>query len=296
MEVEDEDTMDLYEGSNESLASSVADLREVRAEADQFAQTVEEVMTLDGAVISEMMDTMAIEGAGEGVGGESLSGPVEELAPETLTPLKRQRSMRSKPPNVLVYCGKKDSTRQFDAVKVVLEECLSRSRYVIYQLKHDEIKTVPWSENTALLVLASEKAYDGIDDYFLDYFKGNGTILSFGCAFDERFVGRIQTSSNLGVLSLTAFKQWRDVNVICGRHVYKNCDSLLTDVTLRSLASDKTSGYPVILEANHDLSTGVAVLCQVRDLCYLELCTVETSYVLIINMKPTKTRDVSMVI
>lgn len=44
-------------------------------------------------------------------GGEGPSDPVEDLAPETLTPVRRKALAESKPPNILIYCGKKDSQR-----------------------------------------------------------------------------------------------------------------------------------------------------------------------------------------
>ena len=264
VDIEDDNT-DLYEGSNESLASSLTDLHDPRVDVDHFAQTVEEVVALEGEVISEMMDTMAMEAAanGDGVGGESLSGPIEELAPEALTPMRRQEAIRGKPPNVLVYCGKKDSTRQFEAVKAVLQQCLNTDRYVVYHLRHDQVLTTPWAENSVLLVLANEKAYDGLDKEFLKFFQQGGMVVSFGCTFDEHFVEKVQTSSSsISVLPLS-YKHWRDVSVICSRFAYKNSESRLVDVSLRAVATDKNSGYPVLLEANQDLTGGVALLSQV---------------------------------
>ena len=202
-------------------------------------------------------------GQGEAGAGEALSGPIEELAPEALTPNKRRDTVKGKPPNVLVYCGKKDSTRQFDSVKATFQQCLNSDKYVIYQLKHDIIHTSPWAENTTLLIIASEKVYDGVDQAFLKYFQKGGMVISFGSVFDGLFVERIKTDGPPASIMRLAYKHWKDVAVICTKFQYGPPHSLIPDVTLRPLAVDPRTKNPIIVEAVQDLTGGVAILSQV---------------------------------
>lgn len=195
--------------------------------------------------------------------GEAPAEPLEDVAPEMLTPTTRKTNLQGKPPNVLVYCGKKDSSRLFENVRSVFAQCLNTDRYTIYHLKHDQVKTTPWLENTTLLIISSDKAYDGVDDAFLRYFHGGGTVVSFGCAFDGKFVKRVQMNSKHSILTLS-YERWNDATFICGRHVYEqNLESLLYDVTLTTVATEKQKGSPVIVEAVHETSGGVALISQV---------------------------------
>ena len=178
------------------------------------------------------------------------------------TPSHRRSDVAVKPPNILVYCGKKDTARRFENVKGILQQCVNTDCYVIYLLRHEQVLTTPWSENTALLVISSDKVYDGTDQAFLNYFKSGGTVVCFSCQLDELFVSRSQVSMTSGVLSLE-YGRWTNVNLICGQHVYKNSDSIMSDTNLTVLGRDSKTGHPVILEACHYESCGLAVLSQV---------------------------------
>ena len=79
-------------------------------------------------------------------------------------------------------------------------QVLNTDQYVIYHLKHDDVLTTPWHDNACLLVVASDRVYDGIDQRFLRYFVWGGRLLSFGSAFDSVLVDR-QTRQPAGMLS-----------------------------------------------------------------------------------------------
>lgn len=195
--------------------------------------------------------------------GEAPAEPLEGIAPEMLTPVTRKENLHGKPPNVLVYCGKKDSSRLFENVRSIFVQCLNTDKYTVYHLKHDQVKTTPWLDNTTLLIISSDKVYDDIDEVFLKFFLGGGTVVSFSSSFDAKFVTRIQTNSKSSILTLS-YENWSDATFICGRHVYEtSLKSLMYDVALTCLAQDKRRGNPVILEAVHETSGGVALLSQV---------------------------------
>jgi len=142
----------------------------------------------------------------------------------------------------------------------------------------NQVHTTPWADNAALLVVSSDKAYDRADVAFTDYFVGGGTLISFACgALDTRFIRCIDKNSKTG-LTLMNYRTWDSVAVICGRHVYAapssggpggvDTDDLgksqLDKVTLTVLAEETSSGCPVIIEAIHKASGGLALLSQVN--------------------------------
>ena len=201
---------------------------------------------------------------GEENGGEALSPSVEEMAPEMFTPRRRKENIRAKPPNILLYCGKKDSERLFNVAKSAFEQCINRDKYIIYHLKHDQVQTTPWADHTACLLICSEKVYDGLDRVFLDYFLQGGTLMSFNSAFDTQLVARDLLAKPLGVLLLTYQNRWENISVICGKSVYRNSDMLIADVTAKVIGREKINRNPVLLEAEHEPSGGVAILSQVK--------------------------------
>lgn len=208
-------------------------------------------------------DVDSSAGLMEGAAGEAPSEPLEILAPEVLTPVRRHDALRSKPPNILVYCGKKDATRQYDQFHSACQHCLNMEKYAIYHLKHADVLSTPWDDNTVVLVIASEKVYDGVDQAFLQFFQRGGTVISFSSAFDSLLMNRTQVSSTIGVISL-AYSKWQDVTLICGRHVYASgTDSLMSDISATSLAHDQKTRAPVIMELCHEDSGGVAIVSQV---------------------------------
>jgi len=180
---------------------------------------------------------------------------------------ERSAAVRCKPPNILVYCGKKDSGRLFAGVKSVIDKCVNTDQYVIYHLKHDDVLTTPWHDNTALLVVASDRVYDGVDQRFLQFFVNGGMLISFGSAFDsllvERTVRLPGLSGQLGLVTLNCEGHDR-LSVIGTKYCYSSpCESLLSDVSLTCLARDDVTHLPVIVEAVHQSTAGLAVLSQV---------------------------------
>ena len=190
---------------------------------------------------------------------------------DTLT-AERRAAMRSKPPNILVYCGKKDSSRLFVSVKSVLSEVVNTDQFIIYHLKHDQVLSTPWHDNASLLVIASDKVYDGVGEQFLQYFVRGGRLVSFGSAFDsvlvERQLREPGLSAQLGVVTLQY-----DVSVIATSYCYRTpLESLLSDVTLTCLACDHVTCQSVIVEAVHQSSAGVAILSQACLSVSLSVC------------------------
>ena len=178
---------------------------------------------------------------------------------------ERRAAMRRKPPNVLVYCGKKDSSRLFASVKSVLSSVVNTDELIIYQLKHDDVLSTPWRDSSLLLVIAADKVYDGVGEQFVQYFVHGGRLISFGSAFDsllvERGVRHSAAGQPLGVVTVECNGVVQ--HLIGTQYCYKtSAESLLSDVSVTCLACDHATPRPVIVEAIHQSSAGVAILSQ----------------------------------
>jgi len=139
---------------------------------------------------------------------------------------------------------------------------------------YNQVTSTPWQDNTALLLIASDKVYDGVDRSFLEYFLHGGRLVSFGSEFDRMIADRVirqpVQTAQLGLVSLNYVG--RDMNyvghdsvsVIGTRYCYRESGtSILSDVMLTSLACDKVTCQPVIVEAEHQTAGSLAILSQV---------------------------------
>lgn len=175
-------------------------------------------------------------------------------------PESRGGEMSCKPPNVLIYSGKKDSVRIFEDIKCVVGKCINANSYTLYHLKHDQVNTTPWSDNTALLIICVENLYDHVDQTFISYFKNGGKVVSFCSCLDQHFAQREKgQTQSLGIVSLS-YKSWRKVHVISSRYVYSGED-LAENV--RVLALDSVANKPVIMSVKDEASDGAMLLTQV---------------------------------
>ena len=91
----------------------------------------------------------------------------------------------SKPPNVLIYTGTKDSdNKKFSVVKQALAQVLNLHSYVIYRLYEQQITSHPWIENTALLVLGnSDPVSSKVQQVFVEYLRGGGQVFGLCSPF-----------------------------------------------------------------------------------------------------------------
>lgn len=189
-----------------------------------------------------------------------------EFDSQFLESVERVKMMHGnmKPPNILVYCGKKDTEKRFNGVKATLEQCVNLDRYIIYALKHDQVKRDPWADNSALLVVSCDSLHEGVGDAFLRYFESGGIILSFGSPFDAMFVARheIELQDDSAVVKV-AFRTWKDVPVLCGRYLYDLKEVTGEKVTLSVLGTNQ-DGRPIILDVKSQTTeAGHAIVSQV---------------------------------
>ncbi|XP_041354801.1 biotin--protein ligase-like [Gigantopelta aegis] len=174
-------------------------------------------------------------------------------------------SASMKPPNVLVYCGKKDSVRRFQGVKASLEQCLNTDCYTIYHLQHAEVNSAPWADNSALLIISCESLYDGVNLTFIRYFQKGGRVLSCGSSLDGEFVERKKVQNSIGVTELD-IETWKGVSTLRGPFNYSGVLARMVGVVVNTMARDPLTGEPVLMFVRQKLavtgSSGVAVLSQ----------------------------------
>ena len=171
-----------------------------------------------------------------------------------------------KPPNVLVYTGSDEiDSKKFEDVRSILLQCLARDRYAIYHLRNEQVTTVPWLENTILLVLVAKKIQkDGLCETFLTYFLNGGTVLSMSSNFDESFM-KLTNSQRQSEIIKISYKDFNNISVFGCSSCYDYETSREEDsISLENIASNSENGGHVIALARHKQSSGVALLSLVR--------------------------------
>lgn len=168
----------------------------------------------------------------------------------------------SKPPNILVYAGKKDSTRKFQNVKSVLEQCINPDCYLMYHLKHDQVSTLPWADNCALLVVSCDNLYDRVDSAFLQFIEQGGKVISFGSSLDSDFVPRreLRTHPDISVIN---YKNFTGIPLLCGRYCYLPQESVRNLMSIQSLCKDEKGQVMIVEVKPRSQSQGHAILSQV---------------------------------
>lgn len=245
--------------SNESMADSVSlanhEAMEMSSQDWEGVEAENEV-DMNNSNIEDMDIVM-----GESGSGEIMFDPNDfSMVPPSVDSNKKY----SKPPNIVVYCGKKDATRKFESLKQVLYQCVHNDCYVIYHLKHDEVHTVPWAENTALLVLTEENLYDQNDDIICRYFEKGGRLISFGSNVDANFVPRRELYKGPGI-RIVNFEEHKNIALLCGRYSYM-MDTNRSDIKVKGLATDNKE-QTVVVEVSQNVAeqapAGKAILSQV---------------------------------
>lgn len=136
-----------------------------------------------------------------------------------------------KPPNVLIYSG--DGTHgleKYKEVRSILSSLLNRDSYVTYKLDEDKVVTDPWSDNTALLVLASGNSPMAMEVHksFRTYLTNGGKILSLCTSFCPKPLDMKQLVPNRDheVLSIKTTKFFdqsfnNSLDCVMGGHYYE---------------------------------------------------------------------------
>lgn len=171
-----------------------------------------------------------------------------------------------KPPNITVYCGKEDTKEAFDRIRSVLEQTVDNERYVIYQVVHAEISTVPWLDNTELLVLASEESCTEVDKAVLSYLERGGKVISFGGCIDNLFIKMEVLASASSMVKMSCDK-WSSVAVKSGGLTYTDVVKM-PEYNCSVLAKEDASNKPLIVKLHSifaaNLEPSLAILSQVR--------------------------------
>ncbi|KAK7494550.1 hypothetical protein BaRGS_00014203 [Batillaria attramentaria] len=188
--------------------------------------------------------------------------PDDIAANDNLTQ-KIERPKVSKPPNVLVYCGIKDSARKFGNIKSCLEQCLNSDAYIIYHLAHEQVATIPWADNSAALIVSCDKLYADIERKFSDYLLSGGKVISFGSSLETKFLEREEVQKRHAITKFS-FDKWKDVSSVHGCHRYKPGSLKRGNSSMDALVVDRKSGDPlvVLLTLSAPSCNGCAIFSQ----------------------------------
>lgn len=133
--------------------------------------------------------------------------------------LLNNKKKTTKPPNILVYCGADENSKQvYTSVKSSLNLCVNTDVYIIYHLTHLEMLTSPWVENTALLLLSScPNLTSGVEQKIKEFvLNHSGCLLSFDTSVESVFCKKINDSST-EMTQLFSFKLDECHTVTCVR-------------------------------------------------------------------------------
>lgn len=168
-----------------------------------------------------------------------------------------------KPPNVVVYCGKKDSARKFDIIKNGLEQCLNSSAYTIYLLPHEEVMTLPWEDNSAVLIISYDYLHDNIGKKFTSFLLNGGKVVSFGSSLEAEFLVRKEVKGRPGVAKFN-LQKWRDVSAIQGRYHYVPGSLKRGNSSMDTLVVDPASAQPLVVQVtlSPENGNGQAIFSQ----------------------------------
>ena len=169
----------------------------------------------------------------------------------------------AKPPNILVYTSKVDSARNFERVKETIERVIDRDCYVIYHLKHEEVDTTPWIDNTALLIVVKGNKHMSESPAFLKYFLNGGKILGLGSGFDSSLIGRTEIRPDYWISELS-YESFSNVPLIAGRFAYKTDELAVEDVNVTKLGVDSENNVMIVkISQTSRRTNGCAILSQV---------------------------------
>ena len=170
-----------------------------------------------------------------------------------------------KPPNIVVYCGKKDSARKFDMIKTALNQCLNKDAYTVYMLPHEDIMTMPWEDNAAVLIISHDYLHDNIGKKCASFLLNGGKVISFGSSLEAEFVIRKEYKARPNVTKFNVGRV-RDVFAIQGRYHYVQ-GGLRTKVnsSMETVVKDPASGSPLVVHVtlSSECGAGEAIFSQV---------------------------------
>ncbi|XP_048351646.1 biotin--protein ligase isoform X2 [Sphaerodactylus townsendi] len=178
-------------------------------------------------------------------------------------------NLTGKPPNILIYVGSKSGKVKFEEVKSIIMECIDINAYTVYQLLEEQILSVPWVDNTQLLVIAaSEPVSDAVSKQFLVFMSKGGKVLGLSASFT---FGGVQIKNKDGLtdtVQALVFSKAEDneikLNILTSGKVFKR-------ETAEELGSVKSLGYldsadkdMMVVQLTYGNSGGQAILCQVH--------------------------------
>ena len=231
-------------------------------------------LAIDLDTSAHCVNNCEVQSAMELLSSESESHTSSTMASEIKNienSLKEQAKLSSgcmKPPNVMIYCGKKDTSRLFDRVKAIFQQCLNPDKYVIYHLKHDQVLKDPWKENTSLLIISCEKLIDDVDQVFLDYYRLGGKLLSFCSSLEKAFLFDRQPVSETGDLVQVNYYNKHHFVAFTGKFVY----SAPPKENMHILATMGEAELPAIIKMADPTSNGSIVFSQVSIFCIFCKC------------------------
>ncbi|XP_066476952.1 biotin--protein ligase [Tiliqua scincoides] len=198
---------------------------------------------------------------------DDYSGSLEDDNDAYLARDLKRINLTGMPPNILIYVGSDGDKVKFEEIKSVVIECVDINAYAIYQLLEDQVLSVPWIDNSLLLVIATpEPISDAVSKKFQVFMSKGGKILGLSSSFIFGGI-RIKSKNELAdtvqtfVFSKTKNNEMK-LNVLASGKMFEN------EIT-EELSPVKPLGYldnadkdMVIVHLPYGNTGGEAILCQ----------------------------------
>ncbi|XP_074852365.1 biotin--protein ligase isoform X2 [Carettochelys insculpta] len=203
---------------------------------------------------------------------DDCSASVEEVSDCGLARELKRVNLTGRPPNVLIYVGSDTMKVKFEKIKSVLNECIDRDSYTIYQLTEEQVLKVPWLDNSLLLVIATEEPVSEDNrKQFLTYLSKGGKVLGLCASFTFGSVWvRSKSELKKTIQELVFYKTDNSeikLNLLTSGNVFEeemkeNLSPAKSLSHLSNMSKDR-----IIVHLPHGECGGEAILCQT----YLEM-------------------------
>lgn len=163
-------------------------------------------------------------------------------------------SVPCKPPNILVYVGE-NKRELVENITVNLLSCLHSEKYVVYELKNNQVLQSPWKDCAEMLVVCCDEIKNEEAETFQDYVENGGKILVFCSNFNSKKLGLECNPTATDEIIKVKCKCYKDEGVLYhGKYNYnlENSEVIATNA----------EGQAVVMKSVY--KSGVVVVSQVH--------------------------------
>ncbi|XP_053164195.1 biotin--protein ligase [Hemicordylus capensis] len=198
---------------------------------------------------------------------DDYNGSLEDVSDDYLAKDLKSVNLAGTSTNILIYLGSDPGKVKFEEIKSVITECVDINAYTVYQLLEEQVLSVPWIDNTLLLIIAApEPISDVVSKQFQAFMLKGGKILGLSTSFT---FGGIQVKSKnelMGIVQAFVFSKAKNheinLNVLASGNVFEREIGEEFSPVKPLGYLDSTDKDMMIVHLPYGNSGGEAILCQ----------------------------------